>query len=307
MIEEIKTKMLNPDLNHPFSSGDFYRFFNYSFHRDFKRYLDKPKFYKHLVFSEFEKVTTRRAETVAMDREIFLKICDHRNIDTSVFIDCYFQYHKNRVKKSTEYFPNLKKGEAHSLNMYSRPAGKYYSHSLNTINLADAILVNPFDLYKFCVTELRWKHAAYRADVVDSLMFKGKENIPFLNYDSTDSSYRLSYYNLIRLVIEEYPLDKNQKELALNYYKCIKYLISKVTQIEHKKKFYREKALSLKAKKIPIYVDPKKLKAALREGAKLFHPDKNPSGLELFKEFNKHYMNKDIAEMVKMINNYKST
>lgn len=305
MIEEIKSKMLNLDLKHPFSSGDFFQFFNYSFHRDFKRYLDKPQFYHHLIFREFEKVVERRAETISIDRELFLKICEHRKIDTSPFIDSYFQYHKTRVRKSTEYFPSLKKGEAHTLNMYNRPGGKYYSHSLNTINLADAILVDPFDLYKFCVTELKWKHSAYRAEVIDSLMFKGKDNIPYLSYDSVDSNYRLSYYNLIRLIIEEYPLDKNQKELAVNYYNCIKELINKVIAIEHKKKFYREKALASKAKKIPTYVDPKKLKAALREGAKLFHPDKNPSGLELFKEFNKHYMNKDISNMVKMINDYK--
>lgn len=304
MIEEIKIKMLNTDLKHPFSSGDFFRFFNYSRHRNFKRHLDNPKFYKHLIFNDYGKVVSRTAETISMDREIFLKICKHRKIDTSGLMDSYFQYHKDRVKKSTEYFPDLKKGENHTLNMYNRPAGKYYSHSLNTINLSEAILADPFDIYKFCVTNLKWEHSAYRAGVIDPLLYKGKDNIPFLSYDNIDIDFRLSFYNLIRLIREQYPLNKNQKELAENYSVCIKALIDKVIGIEHKKRFNKQKAISLKAKEIPIWVDIKKLKASLREGAKLFHPDKNPEGLELFKEFNKHYMNRDIKKMSSMIKSY---
>lgn len=305
MIEKIKSKMLNLDLKHPFSSGDFYQFFNYSFHRDFLRYLDKPKFYKHLQFTEFNKVVSRRSETVSMDREVFLEICEHRKIDTSGFMDYYYQYHKNRVKNSTEYFPNLKKGEKHTLDMYNRPAGKYYSHSLNTVNLADALLIDPYDLYKYCVTELKYKHCAYKADVTDPFMHRGLDNLPYLSYDNINDKFRYSYLNLIRLVIEEYPLNRNQRELALHYNKCIKDLISKVAQIEHMKSFNRDNAKRQALKITPRNVDPKKLQDALREGAKLFHPDRNPSGLELFKEFNNHYMNKDIRNMEKMINDYK--
>ncbi|OBQ56118.1 hypothetical protein JJL45_05100 [Tamlana sp. s12] len=304
MIEDIKAKMLNTDSKHPFSSGDFFKFFKYSIHRNFKRYLDNPKFYKHLLFNEYEKVVSRRAETISMDREIFLQLCKHRKIDTSSFIDCYFQYHKDRVRKSTEYFPNLKKGEKHTLKMYNRPAGKYYSHSLNTINLSDAILADPFDVYKFCVTQLKWRHSAFLASVINSYLSTGQDSIPYLNYDNIDNEYRLSYYNLTLLLLEEYPLSKNQKELLKHYIECIKVLIKKTTAIDHKKRFYKEKAMSLKNKKTPVYVDIKQLKASLRVGAKLFHPDKNPQGLELFKEFNKYYMDKDVYSMNEMIKKY---
>ncbi|WP_318959371.1 hypothetical protein [Lishizhenia sp.] len=307
MIEEIKTSMLNVDLEFPFSSGDYFKFFNYSFHRDFKRYLDKPKFYKNLVFNEFEKVVSRSAETISMNREIFLEICKHRKIDTSEFIDSYFQYHKERVRKSTEFFPNLKKDEKHTLNMFNRPAGKYYSHSLNTINLSKAILVDPFDLYKFCVTTLKWSNAARNAGVLNSLLYTPEDNIPFLAYDSIESEYRLSYYNLLRLILEEYPLTDIQKELLVHYQSCIKELINRVVAIEHKKRFYRDKALALKAQETPVWVDDRRLKASLRAGAKLFHPDKNPEGLELFKTFNQYYMVRDLKNMDKMIERYKST
>ncbi|WP_156033042.1 hypothetical protein [Sediminibacter sp. Hel_I_10] len=305
MIEIIKKKMLDTKLEHPFSSSDFFKFFNYSHHRDFKRYLDNPKFYKKIVFNDYGLVVSRSAETVLLNREMFLIVCEHRKIHDDKIMSWYYQYCKDKIKKSTEHFPNLKKGEPHTLRMYNRPAGIYYSHSLNTINLSEAIRVDPYDLYKFCAVELQWRHCAVRAEVVNSGMYKGGQNIPYLSYDSTDSEYRLSYINLLRLISEEYPLNHRQKKLLKHYKKCIISLVEKVIAIEHKKRFYKEKASHLNKKAIQHYVDIKALKATLREGAKLFHPDKNPEGLELFKEFNKHYINRDLGSMRAMVVQFK--
>lgn len=304
MNEALKKDFFDIENDFPFLSADYFKFFKYTRHNDFLRYLDQPKFYKNLVFHEFQKINQRSANAVSIDRNLFIQICKHRKIDTTEIEEVYIQFLKVRTKKSTEHFPNLKKDEKHTLNMYNRPAGKYYAHSLNTINLAEALNLDPYEVYKYCVTEIPWKHGAYNVMVVNSYLFNNKDNIPFLNYDSTDSEYSLSYINLIRLFIKEYPLSALQLELAEHYEKCIIALVKKVYQINHKKAFNRENKQRLKAKVIEVF-SKQQLKTLLREGAKLFHPDKNPEGLELFKTFNKHYMNLDGSEMKNMIESYK--
>lgn len=306
MFSDLKKDMMDIKKDYPFASAKYFSFFSYSRHNNFKRYLDQPKFYKNLQFHDFEKIKNRSAEIVYIDRFLFIDLCKHRKIDTTQIEKWYIDFLKNKTQNSTEYFPNLKKDEKHTLEMYSRPAGKYYSHSLNTINFANALTLCPYDVYKFCVTELAWEHGAYKADIKNSLFFKNIENIPFLSYDHKNTEYLLSYLNLIKLFIEKYPLSNIQLELAKHYQKCVSQLIKKVYAINHKKWFYKENARKAEEKKMQVF-SKSQLKTILRQGAKLFHPDKNPDGLELFKSFNKHYMNLDGYRMQKMIDDYLRT
>lgn len=306
MISEkiIKNDFLDLENEHPFKSSDYFEFFKFKRHNHFTRFLDNPKYYRHLKFDVFRsKVNSRISETISFDRYMFLTICEKKRKDSDKHKLIYNEYHRKNIIRETEHFPYLKKGQPHNLYLYNRPAGKYYNHSLSTINLAKALMINPYKLFEFCVTELAWQHDAASISVSNPYNPLFKEQIPYLCYDSLCNDERLSYLNLIRLVIEDFKLTEFQKRLGKFYYDQIKILLGKQVAIEHKKRFYAERRA--KATEFVFY-DKALLRSTHREGAKLFHPDKNPEGLELFKRFNNLYMKRDRNAMEKMITNYKN-
>ena len=302
MDEKIKNLFLEVEKVHPFSTGEFFSFFGFSRHSNFKRFFEDPKFYKDLIFDGYDTINKRSATTIHFNRSFFLFLCEKKKISKEPYEKFYLEYKKQKIEIETNDFPTLKKDAFHNLNIYNRPAGKYYNHSLNTINLAEAILIDPFDAYKFCAVELKWQITPSGMNILNSYSRDSTTQIPFFHFDSKMYQERNEFLQLLRFFKEKYPLPALNLELLDFYYQSIKTMLDRQISIDHKKEFYASK----RKRRESIIVDFKspELKKLYREGAMMFHPDKNPEGLELFKTFNRLYNTGQMSSMKLMIKKY---
>src|SRR5690554_5528045 len=223
----LKELFLNTSEKLPFLSTEVFSFFGYTRHSHFRRFLDNPKFYKNLQFNDdcWNIVKDYKRNTVLLDRKIFLYLCRKQKIDTTEFEKWNFEYRTKLIENSTSEFLTIKKGEKHALYMWNRPAGKYYNHSLNTINLARAIDVSPFEIYKFCAEELQWNNDNSGAGIMNEYGRTNAVQYPYYHYDNIQSGMRHEYLAIIKRIIDKYPLPDFNKRLAEFYYEAVKKML----------------------------------------------------------------------------------
>lgn len=297
---KIKQLFLNIEIEKPFRSTDFFSFFKYNRHNHFIRYLDQPKFYKDLDLEHFcYKIKNCYGDTISINRKLFLFLCKKQKIDSKIYEDYYFEYKKNLINNQTSIFYTRKSGVNFSPKIYPTPKGKNYNHSLNTVNIAHAIDVCPYELFTFCSTKLEYKIDYVSLDISNKYGF-GKKT-PYYHFDSKYSNKRNAFLQLLIYLKEEYKLSELNKNLLDIYYDAVKEMLFKQIAIEHKKKFYAEKRKSRKEKGNLIRFTSKQMKTLYRKAAKLFHPDKKPNDLETFKKVNQYYRENNYSDLLKLV------
>lgn len=291
MIEKIKADFFKSDST-PFESSDYYVFFGYNRHSNFKRFLDKEKFYPHIFCDSFSKITTRERNTISFDRELFLSLCKTNNILRSeietIAIDYYTSIFKSKIKK---FVIRTKEDRTSNLKMYNVPCGKYYNYSLNTSNIATDLLLCPYDLFKFCNKEC--PHFEYSSVGLTDEYDYYRTKIPAFYFDSVHYSKRHEFLLLLKYILENYKMSEMSKKLGEIYFQEIKGMLNEQIRIDHirKEKTQTKKTRQLKAEFKPTQAE----KDMYRKACKLYHPDKNPNGEEIFKIINKAYKEGNIA------------
>lgn len=297
MIDKIKSDFYKHSGLDPFESADYYSFFGYSKHTNFKRFLDKEKFYPEICCESYSKVNTRTRSSISFSRKLFMELCKINNCLVKEVDEICIDYYSTQSRKRIEYFTvNTKTFKSTSLNMYNVPCGQYYTYSLNTYNLAKDLLLCPYDLYKFCSVELK-NHFKYLRASVTNQFSDYYEKIPYFHFDSTNYDLRNEFLALIKMVIERYEMSDMSKRLAEIYYNEIKKMLYKQIRIDHLKNEKVEKQRKHKEKK--EFAPPQLLKDMYRKACKLYHPDKNPNGEEIFKIINKAYHESDYTTLRK--------
>lgn len=297
--EEIKSKFLNLENYHCFSSIRFYEFFGFKNHYNFKRFLKSEKFIGEIYLWGFEKNNERKVDTFLFSRKLFLEICKLKHIDTNDFENYYVEYKEQIIKKKTSLFFNLKKASYLFGYEYFSPAGKYFNYSLNTMNLCEFIEIDHFDFIKyFC------ENASYSIDFFET-NFKARNNFsnpcfPYYHFNSSNFNKRNNFLLLLKKIKEDFPLTELQKKLLNIYYKHIKIMLEKQTSFEMSAKEKKESYLKFKEKQKQNLKDPK-VKDLYRKLSMMYHPDKNPEGEEIFKEINEAYKNNDIITLRKYL------
>ena len=296
MIEKIKKDFYYENFWEQFQSSDYFKFFGYTRHSSFKRFLDNEKYYEHIWCESWSKINTRERNTISFDRELFVKLCQLKNILVQEVEQIAVEYYSSQFKKRILNFRVRTKADIGSpLQMYNVPMGKYYTYSLNTYNMAKDLLLCPYDVFKFFNEEshsIRFIKAGltneFKADAI---------KIPFLSCDHTYYASRYEFLLALKLIIKKYKMSEVSKKLAAVYYGYIKEMLDEQTKIDQLKK---EKYNKIKREKEKKAFNPSaNVKDMYRKACKLYHPDKNPKGEEIFKIINKAYQEGDVSILKK--------
>lgn len=297
MIDKIKKDFYSQGWNHPFESADYYSFFGYSKHTNFKRFLDKEKFYPEIFCDSFSKVNTRTRNSISFTRKLFVELCQSNNCLTKEVEDIYVEYYSLQSRKKIQHFANRTKADKDSnLKMYNVPCGKYYTYSLNTYNLATDLLLCPYDVFKFCNLELSGQFEFCGSDITNRYNTYFKK-FPYFHFDHIHFNPRNEFLALIKMIINTYEMSDISKRLAEIYYKDIKAMLYEQIKIDHLRNEKVKKQREQKEKK--IFAPSQLLKDMYRKASKLYHPDKNPNGEETFKIINKAYHESDYSTLKK--------
>ena len=131
MIEKIKKDFYYENFWEQFQSSDYFKFFGYTRHSSFKRFLDNEKYYEHIWCESWSKINTRERNTISFDRELFVKLCQLKNILVQEVEQIAVEYYSSQFKKRILNFRVRTKADIGSpLQMYNVPMGKYYTYSL---------------------------------------------------------------------------------------------------------------------------------------------------------------------------------
>lgn len=297
MINKIKTDFFKSIGLPPFESSDYYVFFGYTRHSSFKRFLDQEKFYPYIFCDSYSKINVRERKTISFDRELFIQLCEINNLLTKEIEDICIEYYSSKSRIRIEYFTIRKKTDAlSSLEMYTVPCGKYYTYSLNTYNMAKDLLLCPYDLYKYISKELSGQFKYVSANVTNRYSDYGVK-IPFFHFDHTHYNIRNEFLALVKNIADNYPMSDISKRLAELYYKDIKKMLFEQIRIDHLRSEKVENQRKQKEKK--EFNPSQSVKDMYRKACKLYHPDKNPNGEEIFKIINKAYQEGNIAILKK--------
>ncbi len=295
MTQKIKDDFFKSDST-PFESSDYYIFFGYNRHSNFKRFLDKEKFYPHIFCDSFSKITTRERNTISFDRELFLSLCETSNIVRNEIEEIAIEYYSSVFKaKIKKFIVITKENRISNLKIYNIPCGKYYNYSLNTYNIANDLLLCPYDLFKFCNKECPYFEYS-RVGLTDEFDYY-KTKIPAFYFDNIHYTKRHEFLLLLKYILENYKMSDMSKKLGKIYYQDIKDMLNEQIKIDHIK---NEKAKNKNTHKIKAEFKPSQAeKDMYRKACKLYHPDKNPNGEEIFKIINKAYKEGNVSILKK--------
>lgn len=286
MIEKIKKDFFNTIKSNPFESSYYYKFFGYTRHSSFKRFLDKEKYYPHIYCDSFSKINIRERNTISFDRKLFVQLCQINNILKKEVEDIAIEYYSFLSKSKIKHFTiRTKEDRGSTLKMYNVPCGKYYTYSLNTYNLAKDLLLCPYDVYKFCSEDCR--SIEYVSVGITNEYRDYSEKFPCYYFDHTFYTERHEFLLLLTMIIENYKMSDISKQLAKIYYKDIKEMLMEQIKIDHKRNERTESKRKHREKK--EFNPSKAVKDMYRKACKLYHPDKNDQGEEIFKIINKAY------------------
>jgi hypothetical protein len=296
MIEKIKSDFYKKTWNNPFESSDYYKFFGYSRHSSFKRFLDQEKYYSDIFLDSFSKINKRERNTISINRKLFVELCQINNCLVKEVEDIAIEYFSSQFKVKINYFEvRLKNNLEKHLKMRSVPCSLYYTYSLNTYNIAKDLQLCPYDLYKFCSTDCG--HFEYVLAGITNQYEDYSNKIPFYHFDHTHFYHRNEFLILLEMIMKNYKMSNLSKRLAQIYYLEIKQMLIKQIRIDHLKKEKSEKAKIQKDRK--EFNPSQTIKDMYRKACKLYHPDKNPKGEEIFKIINKAYHEGNIAILKK--------
>jgi hypothetical protein len=296
MINKIRQDFFSHIKEDPFESLDYYLFFGYSQHFNFKRFLDKEKFYSEIFLDSFSKINKRRVNSISITRKLFVELCQINNCLAKEVEEIAVEYYSSLFKSKIKKFTVRTKADIGStLKMYNVPCGKYYTYSLNTYNIAKDLLLCPYDLYKFCSEEAGYFEFV-SASVTNEYRDYSKK-IPYYHFDHTHYSRRNEFLALLKIIIDRFKMSDISKRLAAIYYKDINEMLREQIKIDHLK---AEKVKNKNKQKEKMAFNPSQLaKDMYRKASKLYHPDKNPNGEETFKIINKAYQEGNIAILKK--------
>ena len=298
MVELIKEHFLSKK-EYPFPSTDYWKWFRYTRHSDFKRYLNKDKFYNHLVWDDIflEQVGHRKRECIRMSRPFFydLAVRYHPGIKErllKIYADCsagYFRsrYHSFRFSKKKEY--------RHRMNIYMDIKGNFYTRPLTTKSLAEDLKLCPYEVFSFCSKKFCTRQSYPGSSVVEV----GHQPIPIVYFDSIHHSKRYSFILFLKLFAEKYPLDECRKAMLAGYLLAIEELLDK--QIEHDIKAGRlGKKKRRRVKGTLTEKEMEELKKLFRQGSFLCHPDTSMEDGTMFGRLKEAFDRKDLL-MVRRI------
>lgn len=286
MIEKIRKDFFKITNQSVFQSTDYFAFFGYSQHYNFKRFLDKEKYYPEIIFDSYSKVNNRLVNSISISRKLFVELCQLNNCLVKEVEDICVEYYSSEFKKKISHFVVRTKSDIGSpLKMYNVPCGKYYTYSLNTYNIAKDLLLCPYDLYKFCSEDAGYFEFV-SAGVTNEYSDYSKK-IPCYYFDHIHYTRRHEFLALLKMIMDRFKMSDISKRLSEIYYNSIREMLREQIKIDHIKKEKVEKQRKLKEK---IEFNPSQTaKDMYRKACKLYHPDKNPNGEETFKIINKAY------------------
>lgn len=296
MIEKIKKDFFNKTGFPPFESSDYYKFFGYTRHSSFKRFLDKEKYYPHIFCDSFSKINIRERGTISFDRKLFVQLCQMNNILVKEVEDICIDYYSLMSKAKIKHFVVRTKADIGStLKMHGVPCGKYYTYSLNTYNIAKDLLLCPYDLHKFCNEDAGYFE--FVSAGVTNQYGGYSHKIPYYHFDHTHYTRRHEFLALLKIIINGFKMSEISKRLAVIYYNDINEMLGEQIKIDHIKA-ERVKNKNLQKEKM-VFNPSQSFKDMYRKACKLYHPDKNPKGEEIFKIINKAYQEGNIAILKK--------
>ncbi|SEM66687.1 hypothetical protein SAMN05192574_101399 [Mucilaginibacter gossypiicola] len=278
-LENIKEMFLDSENDYPFLSSFVYRFLGYSRHSNFKRDMNKPIFYKNLLFTDDTtlKVNKRAGEVFYLDRVIFYRLAIKKYPHLSELSEFYASYKLRFYKSKIFNFSTYKERKIRFFTWFSRfrtnPKYQLYVHNLNTMSFAVAIDYDVFDTYKAYWTGFS---NAGRAEFSENYTFGIK--YPYVVFDSLEHRVRCQYLKFMQYCYDTLPLTDLQKAFYKIYYELVEELIERQKEID----------IKAGALKITADTDPElaaKMKTLYRKAASLCHPDKG-GDQEVFKKLN---------------------
>lgn len=296
MIDKIKNDFYYKGIFDEFKSSDYYTFFGYSRHSSFKRFLDQEVYYPNIWCESWGKVKERTRNAISFDRKLFLKLCQLKKCLVKEVEDIAVEYYSDDFKKRIQTFQIRKKNDDRgSLNIYNIPCGKYYTYSLNTVNLANDLLLCPYELFKF-ISDGGFYFEFMRCGITNEYRENYKK-IPYFTFDNVKYQQRNEFLALVNIVLANFEMDHISKRLAKIYFQLIKEMLNEQIRIDHLREEKVEQKKKHRFKK--VFNPSSAVKDMYRKACKLYHPDKNPEGEEIFKIINEAYHSGNVSILKK--------
>jgi len=191
----------------------------------------------------------------------------------------YIDYLYTKFHKESFIFLETKTKEHRSnLFLYTNVQGVFYDYSLDTLKISKAVGICPYECYK--IANERFNYSSFYC------RFDYKTKIPYVTFDSAESSIRNNFLIYIDYIPSKIKLSEGQKIILQAYRMAISELLNyqdKIDSESSKRKVQRENMAE------------KNLKEIYREASKLFHPDVNKSveAEKIMKQVNNYYEKKD--------------
>lgn len=292
----------------PFSATNFWHFFNFSRRDNFIRFLLKEQNKKNIIISQKNKLNNRTGTEIFFNRNLFYDLSEKFNINHIAVINLFLNYNYNLLKSKILKFKLYSKKEyIYGLNISSKIKGHFYTYSLNTVNLALDLNIDPFDLFKFCNYECNLNISNIFSTCTRGYSYRIEYSYPYFSFDNEIHEKRLEFISLIEQIRAKFQLSSFQKKLIDKYLELIKELLNKQLEFDKEEERYQEpqnkyyKFNYIQYQKKELTVDEKiDLKKIYRKAAFLCHPDKIKGKEDVFKELNNANQNNDLYK-VKLI------
>ncbi|MFN8255464.1 MAG: hypothetical protein U0W24_07230 [Bacteroidales bacterium] len=301
--DRIKELLYIENTNYPFSSNELYLFFGFTRHNNFIRILKRKEFMNEIIIRPREKVNERKCNVYYITRDLFYKFCKKYLSDYAQITEIYLDYKRTILQSKILTFRNLSKPEyIFELNIYEKIKGHFYTHALNTLNIANVLNIDVYDLFKFCSLQFCCNTSYSSAKCTNDTNREQAAAKPYYSFDSIRHESRYIFIELLKTIKAKFKLDEFQKRLIDIYLDLIKQMLER--QIEYDFKENRRQIIYKKDDR-PTNQNLTKsqlttLKIIFRSAAMLCHPDKNCNGEEIFRELYKAYTNKDLKKVTEI-------
>lgn len=299
--ERIKELMFSKETKYCFPSNELYLLFGFSRHNNFLKLLNNDKEYsKYILSKPWEKINYRKSSVYYITRELFFLLY-HRYFTDCNFVDGLFLDYKTTLLKS-----KIEKFEYYSKHAYipnsaviTKIKGHFYTYNLNTLNIANELNIDAYDLFKFCSTEFCNKVGYERAQCTNAYGHKYEAAIPYYSFDHIYHEKRHLFIELLNILKTKYKLTDFQKQLLHLYSSLIKKMLEKQLEFDIKEQRRPKKPKIYTFQFNPVLTKEEKdeLKNLFRKAAMLCHPDKNENGEDIFKELNEANKNNNLLRV----------
>lgn len=269
--------------------------FGYSRPDNFARFLKNPKYNYGVVYYDISDSPHRI--TLRLFFDLVKKRIGWDEQWEQLFSNLWTAHYESKLLQFT---PSNRRSEYKFGNYTFKAAGKFYTYSITTRNIADSNDLCPYEVYRFAVKNWLSYNDPYRCQVD----YHSKE--PEVSFNDRNHVHRYGVMGLLVKMKKEYPMDELQRKRFFIYMKALEKMLMMQFEVDSKRQ-EREKRQREKLDKVLFGCavteeELTELKKIYRSAAFMCHPDVTGQDGAAFRSLNEAYNKKDLRKVRSILN-----